>query len=127
MTTFSCECGHKWQAVPNNVLHNSGCPQCARHGFKTHISAYFYVFRRNNYIKYGITNDLEKRIKQHETNGKLDLVFTKFYEHGNEALSVENHIKQTFGGQFATREQCPDGFTETLCETKLSNLIKSIL
>jgi hypothetical protein len=123
---FECGYGHKWNALVHNVLHTSGCPHCVTHGFKPHKSAYLYIFKRGYYIKYGITNNLDKRIKQHSVHGELSMVFTKYYSSGEMAQQIEKNIKTTFGGSFATREQCPDGFTETLCETKLPELLKLI-
>ena len=27
-TEFMCTCGHEWAALPNNVIHKTGCPKC---------------------------------------------------------------------------------------------------
>ena len=43
---------------------------------------------------------------------------------GQLALDWENHIKRVYGGRYATKEQCPDGYTETLPIELLENLIK---
>jgi hypothetical protein len=35
------------------------------------------------------------------------------------------NIKQKYGGNFATKEQCPDGYTETLPISLLEELISN--
>ena len=59
-------------------------------------------------------------------NGKYELIITKCYATGKEARLVENLIKTLTKEGYAPKEQCPDGFTETLSLDMLSNVIQII-
>lgn len=114
-TEFQCGLGHTWPSRPANVLNaKSGCPICSVHGFNPVIPAYIYVLVFESFIKYGITNDIDRRLLEHKRNGKYQVALKKLYSDGQMALDWENKIKKTFGGKYAKIEECPDGWTETL-------------
>lgn len=50
---------------PNDHLNGRGCPECAVYGFKQHIQAGLYCLKakEQDYVKIGISNNVEKRIK----------------------------------------------------------------
>lgn len=124
---FECELGHIWSAVPNNILNGSGCPLCAVYGFTPSKPAWEYIFIRDNYLKYGITNYLDKRLNQHRRNGEIILVHQKYHENGQKALDWENYIKTKIGGKYVTKDICQDGWTETLSLDKLNILLEIVL
>jgi hypothetical protein len=127
ITTIRCSFGHEWKSSPNNVINNSGCPSCSTYGFNISKSAYAYILKFPTFIKFGITNDIETRFRKHRSkNGEFEVVMKKLFENGKDALNWETKIKQDFGGRFVTKEQCPDGFTETL-DLSLLNEVKSTL
>lgn len=111
---FECSIGHRWEATPDNIIRGKGCPTCADYGFNPSSPAWEYAFTRDGYLKYGITNDLTRRLNEHRRHGEFTLVHERCHEVGQLALDWENNIKRTHGGRFATKEQCPDGYTETL-------------
>lgn len=121
---FNCEFGHSWLATPDNILRGKGCPECAAYGFDPSKQAWEYIFVRDGYLKYGITNDLPRRLKEHRRGGELTLVHEQYHKTGYPALEWENGIKRTYGGKFASKEQCPDGYTETLSLSHLSLLLR---
>jgi hypothetical protein len=125
-TLFECEKGHTWEAMPYNVVNSgSGCPHCADYtngGFKPSLPAWEYAFIRDGYLKFGITNDLIRRLNEHRRWGEILLVHEKYHPNGQNALLWENTIKQTYGGRYVTKEQCPDGYTETLPITLLESI-----
>lgn len=125
-TEFSGGCGHTWWALPGNVMAGRGCPSCAYSGFEPSKAAWVYILYFNSFIKYGITNNLPRRLKEHRKNGKYILVFSKKYEDGSIAQNWERDIKNVFGGRFAKKEIIPDGWTETLPPDKLQLLIETI-
>lgn len=129
-TEFRCILGnHFWQGIPANILHGNGCPYCADHtggGFKPDKPAWIYVIKFANYIKYGITNNLERRLAVHKRNGKYTVITSKYFAMGQSALNLENDVKNIFGGRFVNKEICPDGYTETLCVSRLSDLVNFI-
>jgi len=116
--------------MPYNVVNSgSGCPHCADYtngGFKPSLPAWEYVFIREDYLKFGITNNLTGRLNDHRRGGEIVLVHEKYHENGQLALDWERHIKQTHGGRYVTKEQCPDGYTETLPIALLESIIWSI-
>lgn len=120
--TFRCALGHEWLASPNNILNGKGCPMCARYGFNPSKSAWEYIFERDGYLKYGITNDLERRLAEHRRHGEFVLIHERRHDDGSLALEWENKIKRLHGGSFVPKERCPDGYTETL-PTSLASLL----
>jgi hypothetical protein len=119
---FQCEEGHLWITSPSRVMAGRGCPACADYGFNPDKPAWEYGFTRDGYLKYGITNNLTRRLNEHRKYGEINLVHERYHERGQNALDWERHIKRTHGGRYATKEQCPDGWTETLCISKLNEL-----
>jgi hypothetical protein len=49
---------------------------------------------------------------------------SEYHQDGKRALDWENNIKRTFGGRYVTKEQCPDGYTETLAIHLLEHIVK---
>lgn len=129
MSTFKCpNPDHSpWTTTMNSVKRGSGCPSCAQHGFNVKKPAWRYILFFENaarpFIKVGITNDLKRRLSNHRKNGEFTLVWSHLDDVGLTSLDWENSIKRSFGGSFVSRNECPDGFTETyhpqLCETIL--------
>lgn len=122
-TFVKCKCGNEWGVTPRSIMRGSGCPNCTIFGFKEHKPAWVYVLDFGIFIKYGITNDLNRRLNEHLKNGKYTTVFTKRYGTGREALTWENNIKQTYGGNFVNKDVCPDGYTETLPKSILQEIL----
>jgi hypothetical protein len=126
-STFRCSKNHTWVTKPSVVLGGSGCPTCADYGFSPDKPAWIYVLIFSNFIKYGITNNLKSRFRTHLLkNGKFKVAKIKSYDNGHCAKTLENQIKKIFGGHYATKEQCPDGYTETLSIDKLHLLLETI-
>lgn len=126
-TLFKCSSGHFWEAKPHSVKNiGSGCPACADHsggGFKVSKPAWEYAFVRENYLKFGITNNLSNRLADHKRCGDFTLVHSRYHENGQQALDWENLVKKKFGGNFVSKRQCPDGYTETLPSHLLETII----
>ena len=121
-----CQHGHQWVTTPNGIMNGNGCPTCAFYGYDPNKPGTFYILDFVTFIKYGITNNLFRRLNEHKKNGEYIVAFTKLFEDGIDAKNLERFIKQTIGGSFVTKEQCPDGYTETLCSSKLKDLLAVI-
>lgn len=118
------ECGHEWFTKPCDLLNGDhSCPKCARHGFNITKSAWTYVFERSNYIKYGVTNNLEQRLQTHRRHGEIFVHHSEYHIDGKKAKEWEINIKTQFGGKYATKDECPDGYTETLPLAALAKLL----
>jgi hypothetical protein len=126
-TLFRCEEGHEWMVRPNDIDNDRGCPLCAQFGFDTSSSAHTYILLFDDFIKYGITNDLKRRLREHRRNGNFTLIETRYYESGYDALEWEREVRRTHGGNYISKERCPDGFTETLPTEKLNELVQTCL
>lgn len=112
-TKFLCAHGHDWMTMPSNIKNGSGCPYCASYGFSPDKPAWVYGFTRNNYLKVGITNDLSRRISEHLKHGEISMIYEKYYPVGKHAADFERSFKMTHRGHHVTKEECPDGYTET--------------
>jgi hypothetical protein len=113
---FKClVCDHKWNATPGNIMVGKGCRRCAEYGFNPAKPAIAYILLFENFIKYGISNNLDSRLYRHRLKNGLHTVYSiKEFTLGQDALQWEESIKKYFGGNYVGRELCPDGFTETL-------------
>jgi hypothetical protein len=112
--TFVCEEGHRWSTTTASVVHGKGCPSCANHGFDSSKQAWVYILKFDTFIKFGITNTINSRLRTHKrANGDFELAYSYLCD-GKEAIQWEKSIKELFGGRFVSKEQCPDGYTETL-------------
>lgn len=120
---------HGKQNVIYNSFVNKGtrCSGCAEHGYSTSKQGTLYVYRwtkdNHSFIKFGITNQKEiARIKQQkrETEYEYKKVWSATFEDGAIPLYIENYIKNS-GIEIGviSKEEFPDGFTET---TNTSNL-----
>ena len=131
-TTFECTHGHQWMAQPNSIMSGRGCTICSSINFIPDKSAGFspdkpgweYIFTRDSYLKYGISNNLNRRLSEHKRYGDIEIAHLKHHENGQDALDWENSIKKTHGGKYVTAVWCPDGWTETLPITYLKILLE---
>lgn len=123
---FKGKCGHTWQSLPSNIMAKPNCPLCAEYGFNPGKPAHIYILDFGHYIKYGITNNLDRRLKEHLGNGEYTVALSKLYEDGNAAKNWERNIKIIFGGRFVSKNICPDGYTETLSRDKLHLLLDTV-
>lgn len=128
-TEFLClKCNSLFISTPYNMFTKSFCPHCHTRagGFKKYNSGYFYVlsFPDLSCIKYGITNNLNNRIRKHSKSNNCFLLFSLYFESGKSALDLENKIKKYVGGKYIVKEDMPDGFTETLHPTAINEILK---
>lgn len=99
-TTFECEAGHVWEAMPDNIVRKEqGCPQCYLDFTKP---AYVYVLDiigpDDNFTGFGITNNKKDRISVHcaiLAKSNKNIVRQKIFETTSRfiALDVENKLK----------------------------------
>lgn len=66
---WKCVEGHLW-ITAINVRKRSGCPTCAKSGFDPNQDSYLYFLHQDSWHMYqiGITNDIERRLKEHTKN-----------------------------------------------------------
>jgi hypothetical protein len=69
---WKCKEGHIWRAfIVNRTLHNQGCPTCSITGFDPNADGYLYFIVNSKWgmLQVGITNDPDKRLRQHRKLG----------------------------------------------------------
>lgn len=124
---FECSYGHVWTAKPADVMGKSSCPSCADYGFNLSKKAFGYILVYVNFIKYGITNKLNQRLKKHTTsNGRFNEKYYREFSNGLFAKQWEDTIKTTLGGRYVSKEECPDGYTETLSTKYLIEVLEKL-
>jgi hypothetical protein len=126
-TLFACSHGHQWHTSPDKIKSGRGCPTCSTSGFDPDKAAVVYGWTRNNYLKVGITNDLERRLSEHRKHGEINMVYERHYSVGRDARDWERAFKQKHGGSYVTKAECPDGYTETFSLHLLEKLIEEKL
>lgn len=121
--TFTCSSGHVWLGNPAN----SRCSGCANYGFNNTKEAYGYVLVFKDFIKYGISNSIDSRLYRHKLRNPSHTVkIIQKFSTGAEAKEWEKYIAFNFGKKFATKLECPDGWTETTSLEKLDAIIESL-
>lgn len=125
------KCGHEWQANVQSILNGKGCPKCVIYGFSPCRQAEAYVLkfkvRDKEFIKFGISNNLRGRLYSHNKNGSYEIIMTKIYENGHDAMNWESEIKRQYGGNYVDKTYCADGFTETLSCDLTQLVVNSLL
>ena len=64
---WKCDLGHTWTAPPNERSDGHGCPSCSISGFDPNKDGWLYFLSNELWglLQIGITNDLERRLKEH--------------------------------------------------------------
>ena len=82
---------------------------------------YFYLMENEKFYKYGISNNIQQRVKEHEAQGLKLIFFTKgngakivHYESLIKTFTYENNLR--FEGNYHWKNS---GHTETICKSKL--------
>ena len=72
--SWRCSKNHIWNTpISNRTSSRTSCPKCADYGFNPGKPSWFYLMERKNEQQFGITNDLETRLKNHKRNGWKEL------------------------------------------------------
>ncbi len=129
-TTWLCDKGHEWKATVNNRSKGRGCPACAEYGFDQTQPAFVYLVSQQRLhaedsiiVKLGIANtsNLDARLAKHASQGLTEVLRTREYPLGSQALEKETEFKhylKKLHSQFrVTKDELPDGFTEAFLST----------
>ncbi|MBQ4672288.1 hypothetical protein [Aeromonas dhakensis] len=130
-------CGCQWETTRINDLLNtdSGCPSCAKTGYDPSKSGTFYVVEWTNqetkWLKFGITNkNPNKRFtnQKRNTTNQYKVLSLHYFDDGSIPPILEQLLKQLKDKYPSgiTKEQMPDGHSETLSIDSLEELNKII-
>ncbi|QOE32525.1 hypothetical protein CPT_Muenster_353 [Klebsiella phage Muenster] len=122
-----CHCGHEWKSAYNDfITGNRGCPKCA--GKEQHYSYIHLVLDPSNDsilgLKYGIETIKNNRHKKQNRLSYYTIkpYFTFYFESSEDCKKAEKQCKKIFKPIF-TKEELPDGYTETTIEDNLDKII----
>jgi hypothetical protein len=131
-TEYYCEIHGNLSKTPESVRAGKGCPGCAKHGFNPNRPAHFYayhIFSRNDeFIGYGITNDIATRENRHTISlsargMQFERIFTHYFAAGRDALNLESEIMRVFKG-FSVNTGVPGFVKEALKIEALHEFLK---
>ena len=109
-------------------LRGSGCPNCAKNGFKRGVAGTLYVIKSGNITKIGITNNsVKSRINQIENSfGKKFEIIGEYPDSGEKCLYVEKYILTKIRSRYKQVSDKFDGFTECFYDVDLDWVLKEI-
>jgi hypothetical protein len=126
------ECKSQFTPLVGNLFQGKGCSVCANYGYNPSTQGFLYILsiRQDDGVlgyKFGITNSPEGRVKRIQRRCSYDVrpVFILTFPDGKEAASIESSVKRLFGNYF-TKDEMPDGFTETVGVGQVKDLINYI-
>lgn len=129
-----CDHDHEWVTNINSFTGKQDkCPKCSVGGFSTKKPSVLYIQKlsQNNIlkgIKFGITNrTAQVRLKQQSKESKFyhEIFYELTLQDGQKILDLENKIKEAMKGKtsYISKEDMPDGFTETVAPSELSTIM----
>lgn len=89
-------CNTEWKAQPGVVKIKTGCPSCAKSGFKPDKPAILYLFKYKGYYKLGITNRRLKDRYIYDNINEFQIIFEKQYKIGKRAQDLERYLKRRY-------------------------------
>lgn len=114
-------CDHEWVSSYTSLVHaNRGCPCCSKHGYDPSSVGFFYIYkwtlRDRSFLKYGITSDPSRRLKQQMkyTAFAPSLVLLYRFEDGSVPLEIERIVDRLGLEPASNKEEFADGYTETI-------------
>ena len=133
---LQCNSGHEWVCrIHNFVYQGNRCPSCPRHGggYKPSKQGIFYIqtlYKNKSFVgvKFGITNvSTRKRLNTQSAKSKFDheIFYELTLQDGQKILELENNIKEAMKGKtsYISKEDMPDGYTETVAPSELSTIM----
>lgn len=131
---IKCHCGHNWNLSLNNFInHNRRCPSCSKHGYQVLKPGTLYIQKLTNEdsfvcVKFGITNkETHERMRNQSRVSKFDheIFYELTLQDGQKILDLENKIKEAMKGKtsYISKEDMPDGYTETVAPSELSTIM----
>ena len=114
-----CSEGHKWVATIKDRTgeDKNCCPFCADHGFNRDKDAWIYLMERPGEQQFGITNDLETRIKTHQGRG-WNLMETVGPIYGDTAYKTERTLKDWLKKEIGTVQGTTENWETSSMEVR---------
>jgi hypothetical protein len=114
-----------WMTTVCEVISsNTGCPSCATYGFDPSKPGTLYVLDATTHIVFGITGDLEQRLRFYDDSRVLLRRFD--FNDGGEARRIESAIKRGFKDCRYDESDLPGEVSESLTLDCLADLLAFI-
>ncbi|QOC55514.1 hypothetical protein JEP8_086 [Escherichia phage JEP8] len=128
-----CSEGHEFTPTITNFQKGTRCPKCAQYGYNTLKKGVLYIQKLIKEkifvgVKFGITNRTTKeRIGGQSRLSKFnhEIFYELTLQDGQKILDLENKIKEAMKGKtsYISKEDMPDGYTETVAPSELSTIM----
>ena len=129
-----CGCGSVWTPTIHSITRtHKRCPSCTKSGYKRLKQGTLYIqklLRRDVFegVKFGITNlTTRERMRNQSAKSKFDheIFYELTLQDGQKILELENKIKEAMKGKtsYISKEDMPDGYTETVAPSELSTIM----
>ena len=116
--SWICSLGHTWDTTVNSrTSQNTGCPTCAEYGFNPEKNAWLYLMQRPGEQQFGITNDLNSRIRFHERSGWMLLEHTEIAQ-GKKVWETELALKKWLRKNIGVIEGTTENWATTSMEVQ---------
>lgn len=122
------KCGTTVSPTLGAVLRGSGCRECAEYGYSYEASGYLYLLRSGDgeWVKFGITNSIEDRLRTHRKAGTwLEVVYVSPPMTGEIAARIEKQLKALLGSE-PKHPGRVDGWTESTPATHADLILELI-
>ncbi|XAO16149.1 hypothetical protein [Escherichia phage FL38] len=131
---ITCEMGHEYTPTYSKFVQSgTRCRKCSKMGYQPIKPGTFYVQKLNKHksltaVKFGITNlTTQERMKNQSRVSKFDheIFYELTLQDGQKILELENTIKEAMKGKtsYISKEDMPDGYTETVAPSELSTIM----
>lgn len=119
--------------APNSHLYAAGCPRCSnqRVGYRSTMGGTFYLLKvTDDVLKFGITNNLDKRLKQIQQKCKYPVSVIYYLENpdGYVIRKLESEIISSgIERGIITKQEMGSGYTETFHRKDFSLVLDILL
>ena len=130
---LTCSKGHEFTPAIYNFQSGSRCSKCTKYGYNASKKGVLYIQRlisKNIFVgvKFGITNlTTQERMRNQSRLSKFDheIFYELTLQDGQKILDLENKIKEAMKGKtsYISKEDMPDGWTETVAPSELSTIM----
>lgn len=129
-----CDNGHEYTPTYSKFVQSgTRCPKCSKSGYNSTKQGTMYIQKlmcNNSFVgvKFGITNkETHERMRNQSRVSKFDheIFYELTLQDGQKILELENKIKEAMKGKtsYISKEDMPDGYTETVAPSELSTIM----
>jgi hypothetical protein len=117
--SWQCQDGHIWTTSPSSRTSKTttGCPSCAKYGFKQAQEAWLYLLERPGEQQLGVTNNLEERLQKHGQKSWTEIEVIGPFP-GEKVLATERDLKQWLRNKVGLIPGTHENWTSTSLEVR---------